>query len=391
MGTKIKQSTGKAAGVRWWPYSLAGKGGNILPEVFLDYVVFWAPEMDNRPLDRAIANGLDFLQQHQYPNGQFRAFTASDEAMLRDCTPDSSVFSTALICYALGFCPASSGAEEMIRRAVNFLTGEMKKGAVWGHYTRSHAFHQLVPPDLDDTACVSLVLERSGNTWIRPHHSEMIRANRNGKGLFYTWLTFRFRPNPNGAYWRLVLPEWLKPVRNYFFWKKMECARYDVDGAVNANVLFYLGPDKDMEAVIDFLNKIIEDHKEDDCDKWYRNPFALYYFISRNYRVGITGLEPSRQPVIDRILQTASPEGRLGTSILDTALGICTLLDLGWGGEGLESFVQFVLRAQSARGSWERRILYYGGPKKLIGWGSEELTTAFCLEALARYGSSQAS
>jgi len=72
-------------------------------------------------------------------------------------------------------------------------------------------------------------------------------------------------------------------------------------------------------------------------------------------------------------------------------LGICTLLDLGWEEEGLEAFVQYVLNAQSSKGFWERRILYYGGPKKLIGWGSEELTTAFCLEALARYGSSQAS
>jgi hypothetical protein len=30
-------------------------------------------------------------------------------------------------------------------------------------------------------------------------------------------------------------------------------------------------------------------------------------------------------------------------------------------------------------------FVYYGGPKLLIGWGSEEMTTGYCLKALARY------
>ena len=38
-----------------------------------------------------------------------------------------------------------------------------------------------------------------------------------------------------------------------------------------------------------------------------------------------------------------------------------------------------------APGHWPRWLLYYGGPKLLLGWGSEEMTTGFCLEALARY------
>jgi len=32
-----------------------------------------------------------------------------------------------------------------------------------------------------------------------------------------------------------------------------------------------------------------------------------------------------------------------------------------------------------------RRDLYYSGPKRLYGWGSEELVTGFCLEALLHY------
>jgi hypothetical protein len=32
-----------------------------------------------------------------------------------------------------------------------------------------------------------------------------------------------------------------------------------------------------------------------------------------------------------------------------------------------------------------RAGLYYSGPKKLYGWGSEELVTGFCLEVLLHY------
>jgi hypothetical protein len=38
-----------------------------------------------------------------------------------------------------------------------------------------------------------------------------------------------------------------------------------------------------------------------------------------------------------------------------------------------------------ADNSWPRATLYYRGPKKLYAWGSEELVTGFCLEALLHY------
>ena len=39
----------------------------------------------------------------------------------------------------------------------------------------------------------------------------------------------------------------------------------------------------------------------------------------------------------------------------------------------------------SADGSGARAALYYSSPKKLYGWGSEELVTGFFLEALLHY------
>jgi hypothetical protein len=51
----------------------------------------------------------------------------------------------------------------------------------------------------------------------------------------------------------------------------------------------------------------------------------------------------------------------------------------------LKNAVNFLIQNQSENGCWPRWIAYWGGPKKLQGWGSEELTTGFCLEAIARY------
>jgi hypothetical protein len=51
----------------------------------------------------------------------------------------------------------------------------------------------------------------------------------------------------------------------------------------------------------------------------------------------------------------------------------------------LDHAIRFLLREQRADGSWPRASFYYSGPKKIYGWGSEEVITGFCLEALLRY------
>jgi hypothetical protein len=47
--------------------------------------------------------------------------------------------------------------------------------------------------------------------------------------------------------------------------------------------------------------------------------------------------------------------------------------------------VEYIARAQGADGSWESHPLYYGGPQLSTSWGSSELTTGLCLEALHRF------
>lgn len=341
-------------------------------------------------LDDAIARGVAYLHQHQYPNGEFCAYCSPDAPMQEWCLPDSSIFPTALIAHCLLCLADHPAAEETLAKAAAFLQYQMHPGGLWNHFTVLHRLRRICPLDVDDTACVSDFLRARGFDTPYPANVPLLLANRDHRGLFYTWFLLRLRWQTNRTHWRVTLPELRRPLQSLAFWLGGEGSRRDVDGVVNANVLYYLGDIPETQPVITWLLRIIAEQQEGDCDVWYRDTHMVYYFLSRNYFRGITQLEPARQPVIDRILAAAKPDGRLGDTVVDTALAVCSLLNWRVAPPELGPAVAFLLRTQGAPGEWPRWLVYYGGPKRLLGWGSEEITTAFCLEALARYQQAQA-
>lgn len=336
-------------------------------------------------IEKSIAGGLHFLQQHQYPNGEFCVYVSGNDEMLGDARPDSNIFPTALIGASLLFLRQKPGVLSVLQKAAEFLRGQMGRGGTWNHFTNGHPLRAFCPQDADDTACVAHFLEAMEVSFPKEHTASLLLHNRRKDGLFYTWFALRMKTNPQRLYWQLALKELKQPVKNLLFWQKMECKRNDVDAVVNANVLFYLGRRRETEAALAYLLRIVEENREDDCDKWYRNPFTVYYFFSRAYSAGLSELEPLRRPIIERLLDGANRNG-FGQTPLDTALAACTLMNLKYAGEALDSAIQTLLQTQLPGGCWPRYRLYYGGPKKTVGYGSEELTTAFCLEALERYG-----
>ena len=333
----------------------------------------------------SISKGIDYLYHHQYPNGEFCVYLSGDDAMQGWNHPDSSIFPSALIGSCLLFLKDHPRVEEMLVKTAAFLKYQMGTGGTWNHYTNQHPFRSLCAQDSDDTACVSFFLEKRKIDIPKAHNTSLLLNNRRKDGLFYTWFAFRFQFNPNQTYWRLATKEFLHPVKSFLFWKKMECDRSDVDAVVNANILYYLGDSEATQPVIDWILEVIGNNNERNCDKWYRNPFTVYYFFSRNYFAGITKLEPIKGPVTERILSKLNEDGSFGESIADTALAVCSLLNFNRTGNELARAVDFILRSQKEAGEWARRRIYYSGPKKTGGFGSEELTTAFCLEALTRY------
>lgn len=336
-------------------------------------------------LNRAIDRGTDYLFDHQLPNGEFLFYMSNDDAMLEWNLPESSIFPTAIIGTCLLDLKGDKRINEILLKSAHFLKHQMDRGGTWNHYTKTHRWRKLLPQDLDDTACVSYFLEAMNFTIPSEYNKQIMIDNRNRYGLFYTWLTFRWRFNKNKTYWYLASREIKHFFKSMLFWHTHQCTRYDIDAVVNANILFYVGKCKETSAIAPYLTNIIKKNKEDDCDTWYRNTLTVYYFISRNIATGINELQDIAPIIVDRILKKQNVDGSFGESSLDNALAISSLIYSGYKGKEINNAIAQLLKQQNKNGNWDRRAFYYGGPKKLSSFGSEELTTAFCLEALVRF------
>ncbi len=84
------------------------------------------------------------------------------------------------------------------------------------------------------------------------------------------------------------------PLGMRHFWKVTEAEPNDVDGVVNANALFYLGPGDKTNQIVEYLISIIKQNKEDACDKWHLSPFNFYYALSRNFLRSVKSLDVVR-------------------------------------------------------------------------------------------------
>jgi len=336
-------------------------------------------------LNQSIEQGISYLEDHQLPNGEFLFYMSGDDAMQSWNLPESSVFPSALIGNCLLGLKKRDKVEQILLNTANFLRYQMDRGGLWNHYTILHRFRNLCPNDIDDTACVSDFLKSMKFDFPMERNEQLILDNRRRDGLYYTWITFRFQLNKNVVYWYYAAKELKNLIKSLIFWTKVESSRYDVDAVVNANVLYYLGKRKETDAIIHHLIHVIKENKEDNCDKWYRNPLIVYYFISRNFYVGIHELEEIQADMINRILSTCQKNGSFGESEFETAFAVSSLIFLDYHGPELETGINHLIKTQSERGNWKRWAIYYTGIKKTASFGSEELTTAFCLEALGLY------
>ena len=333
----------------------------------------------------AVKRGVRFLEQSQLADGAFRVYTSSAPDMSGACLDDASVFPTALIAHSLSFAPAAAAARQ---RAVGFLADEMDRHGLWRHWTRGHPQYAQLPPDLDDTSCASAALMGAGRPF--PDNRALLLGNRRSDGLFLTWIIPR--PRFSGLeQMKATLPQLLHLPALWLFFRRTSASPGDVDAVVNANVLHYLGPGPHGGPVASLLVEVLRAGRERQCDKWYENPFAIWYFFSR--ALGSSVAEAG--DIIEQRVAAAAPAGAL-----DTALAIAALINLGRAVPA--PMVERLLGAQLPGGGWPRAALYHGGRARLRDgsfgephpdtprWGSEELTTAFCIEALSRLAESDA-
>jgi hypothetical protein len=214
-----------------------------------------------------------------------------------------------------------------------------------------------------------------------PSNKAILLANRNPQGLYYTWLAAR----PNG---------WAKSVSKQVRAQIRQVSNPDVevvlslsgtldniDCAVNANVVLFLGQIPETQSAIDYLVKTVKEGAAHACSTFYPDPLALYYFLSRAYANGVSALEQTRGPIVARLESIQSDTGSFGNALL-TALAACTLLNFNVKSTTLDRTVSNLLECQNADGSWARHAMFLGPAPY---YGSEELSTALAVEALSSY------
>ena len=308
-----------------------------------------------------VARGVAFLAKAQLANGELP--TLMWEPKVQDPVHDASVFGTALIAWSLKDVP---GTEAVRARACDFIEAQSERFGVRRHWTRGHAQFHFVAPDLDDISIACLALAANGRPV--PRSRPLFLANRDrATGLFLTWITLRRHWVANFAYWWLSLTHFLlHPKMSTAFYVITAARRHDIDAVVNANALLYLGRDPGTGPVCDFLLRTLRDHRETTCDKWYENPFVVRYFFSRALRKA--GVEAAD------LFSDGTP-----VDALERALSICVELD--WGRRPADMSIESLIASQLPSGAWPRAAFYKGGP---VRWGSEAMTTGFCIEALTR-------
>jgi hypothetical protein len=313
----------------------------------------------------ALTAGLQFLKASQQADGSFLSDwyrVAGDEVV--DVRPENSFFQTAFIGSVL---LGVAGAEAIVRGVTQFAEDRREPGSVWRYLTKEHPGTAAMAPDVDDTALAAMLLREAG----RPtdEADAVLLSNRDRKGRFFTWITVL------GSWWRSparvrILIDRRPQLRDVIVGFKADNQRVrDLDAGVNANVVLYLGRRRGTERTINYLIDVAR--SAEIADRWYQDPFTLWYLISRAlHKHGIQA-----GAVLLEHLGSSRP-----TSPLQLAEAVCIALD--WGGQVPEQWIAGLLASQSPDGSWERIPLYSVKDER---WGGEATTTALCVEALARW------
>lgn len=353
-------------------------------------------------IETTVEKALEFLVHKQDASGSFEAYTAASinctNELMEDfefsdkkgwTTVDNySVFPTILIGTSLVGYDENPKIQCILNRIDRFVLSQKHPFLwTWNHFTQDHAFFKFNPYDIDSTA---LALEYLRDRAILESNAQkravkLLLEQLNENGLFYTFFTFRGSLKCTWRSWILYLRELKSPISTYFFWKNVEAERKDIDGVVNANVIHYLGKTPITIKGIEYLAKQLSEGNELNFDKWYKTDSVVYYLISRLKKHDFEELKDVFFKWEKAILNIIESGNLSKFEDLDLALYANTLFNLGIENSLIKPIIQELILRQNSNGSWKRKIFYFGGPKKIMGWGCEELTTAICVSALIRY------
>lgn len=329
----------------------------------------------------AIQRGLDFLQRRQLPRGEFKTLAGPDPNLPADTSAyDPSLFTTMHVATSL-LRVGSPEARAMAQRAGDFLLTQMLPGGLWRFWSDDHPGSIGMPADIDDTACITHLLHSLG--FKVPHNSRLLRANRDPKGFFYTWILPRSQHFKQFQGLRLAWRTFQarRPTAAFFSLGPEPPSRRGVDAVVNANALLVCRDPRDTPAIVDWLERLVREGRAATADQFYQSELSLFYALIRGAEAGVDSLRPLL-PLLRAALEKSKPTTFVA---LEAAQALCVACAVGAPTEFASQLASILLDAQQADGSWPARVHSYDGYSRSRAWGSAELTTGFCLEALARF------
>jgi len=318
------------------------------------------------PLKKALDHGLLAIERTQEIEGGFPSQASED--MLFDgsmATPRQTSFIASLILLALEPLKEHSAAKRIGSRATTFLLDQKSVHWSWNYWVRGSADDEKhpCPDDLDDTFAALEALHI--------HAPEQIDG---GALASIVRVLTTAEEKPGGPYNTWLVGETADPR-----W-------HDIDPVVNANIAAFLTAEHIvLPAVDELVRKTITDicSGESTHSKYYSSPIPTLYFLSRSLHVDRDKELADR--VIDFLLKTRGPDGHWSHPVV-TACAVTALIRCHAIPDDLESTIRFILDA-AEDGSWKAYGLYtetaFGGVPSYAG--SEALSTAICLQALALY------
>lgn len=348
-----------------WSSLLVGLALLIIATSFLPYARHHDLDLGGQ-VRAASAAGLAFLAKSQLETGELPTYAWR----MGEETKASYVrtpFTVSQILHALAFVDGGEVGRHLRERAIAFLVAHREAPGLWryygsddGYYAQVYAqfSHPKLPPDVDDTAQAWAALSEHGIA-VTPEALEILKANRTTAGLFNTWIG-----TPKELRW-------------------MDGKEREVDAVVNLNGLFlFARAGQPLPEVCRYAVTVTRTKAFHRGTVWYPSPLAYTYVLSRAYADGrAVCLNEAISEIRSYVLAHQQPDGRWGND-LETALGILTLLNTGERGEGLHRGVRALLAHQGSDGGWDLAPLYKGA---VLYYGSRQLTTGFCLEALGKY------
>jgi len=140
-------------------------------------------EVDLDKLENSITKGVDYLYQHQFPNGEFCNYIGTEDN-LKDCIVHSHIFPTSLIGFSLLGLKNRPQVAEMLDLTSTFLQFQSMRAGVWNQLTSWSNGFSVYPCDVDNTSCASMVLKALEKEF--PYNKEILLDNRAKKMVYST-------------------------------------------------------------------------------------------------------------------------------------------------------------------------------------------------------------